>query len=1108
MASTLLNTRPHYVSLAAFAAAIAVVAALLFPGGRGVARMYDLAGEGRQAVPLYEQLLKENPFDTESLGALAQLYIYYGEDAKALDLLKRLKAADPSNIRARERLITYYYDHVMVADMIREREDLVALLESLSGDEEMRNRLFEEYRALAQLYSFHQRESDELATYTKLLRLDPVNKVLLLDYVNLMLKEQKPQELLPVMVDAVKQFPEDRQLVDGTLGIALMTQDYVKAEQIAGVALKQRPKDWVKWVFYLQAIKSQMRDDPAKQRLYIAKMVEAHGHFPDRISLYDVVNELIDQQRYELAREAIDQWRAADPQDFGPWQCWIYRYAPATKLGPAERALLLKRAAELFPDREQLVVDQGYATMQAEQWAAAEQVWLALWDKHPRQVDYVENYLQCLEKQGKTQEAYEALKGAIERFPDSAPLHAQMAAWHQARKEWQSAAADWATAATKAPAKLDYHAAYLYCLAQYAPREEYAKALWERVALFPNDPRLLEEAAYVSQDMGDFARGAEYWSRLLKDRPTDPTLTRNYLYCLAQLPDKEKYRREAAAASQRFPQDVNFMRTAAFAAQDVKNWPAALALWQQANQAAPLELDTWENLLYTQQMVGEMPAYARTLAAARQRFPGHVPFKAAAAYQATATGDTATAGTLWRELSRAEPQNREFFRGRLAVQAKLPPAKRDAAELTALQDEAGKRFASEEELTRDLAYLQQDSGRYGPAGQLWGKLVAAHPESFDYTRNELYCLAMAKDRARYEAALKVAMARFPNRQELALDGLYAAIERKDNADIREQMKLLQSRGKLNRAERLALVDGHLVVGDRATALTLLQELDREQPGDQEVQRRLATELVAAGRAPEALEVAKQLRDAHPDKPEYRALFESIVYASADWANLEPMLKTVIAKDPKNEQAMMSLAFHYADSNRSEEAATMFANLCRLAPSKDEYYQGLVHNAVVAGKPDLALPLVEERWKREGSFDAGMTVLDLYGQTGRDDAQLGLIRKMLKTVGEDPARQTKLADRLVSISELEDAEPIYLRVLHKDPNYAPALKGIGGVKASKNAPREAVDYLKRYVALVPNDANVRLQLGGLYKVLGYSDSAAAEFKKVLEILDQVKKQSGK
>jgi tetratricopeptide (TPR) repeat protein len=71
------------------------------------------------------------------------------------------------------------------------------------------------------------------------------------------------------------------------------------------------------------------------------------------------------------------------------------------------------------------------------------------------------------------------------------------------------------------------------------------------------------------------------------------------------------------------------------------------------------------------------------------------------------------------------------------------------------------------------------------------------------------------------------------------------------------------------------------------------------------------------------------------------------------------------------------------------------------------------------------------------------------------------------------------------------------IVQKDPKNLSALVELGNLYFDSDQPREAVEVYGKYLAVKPDNADVRTDMGIMYRKLGDSDRALQEFKKAAQ-----------
>jgi tetratricopeptide (TPR) repeat protein len=110
----------------------------------------------------------------------------------------------------------------------------------------------------------------------------------------------------------------------------------------------------------------------------------------------------------------------------------------------------------------------------------------------------------------------------------------------------------------------------------------------------------------------------------------------------------------------------------------------------------------------------------------------------------------------------------------------------------------------------------------------------------------------------------------------------------------------------------------------------------------------------------------------------------------------------------------------------------------------------------------------------------------------------LLNRYLADYPNDPYIVYEKADRHWRRGELEEAEPLYLRLVEIAPNWVIAYNQLGYINMSKGRFAEAEERFKSYRFIAPDQANPHDSLGELFIAVGRNDEAEASFEKAIEI----------
>ena len=99
---------------------------------------------------------------------------------------------------------------------------------------------------------------------------------------------------------------------------------------------------------------------------------------------------------------------------------------------------------------------------------------------------------------------------------------------------------------------------------------------------------------------------------------------------------------------------------------------------------------------------------------------------------------------------------------------------------------------------------------------------------------------------------------------------------------------------------------------------------------------------------------------------------------------------------------------------------------------------------------------------------------------------------------DPYILNEKALRYWSRGEIDEAEPLYRRLVEISPNWVIAYNQLGYINMSKGRFAEAEEYFKSYRFIAPDQANPYDSLGELFIALGRNDEAEESFEAAIEI----------
>ncbi|OGP73393.1 MAG: hypothetical protein A2V86_15320 [Deltaproteobacteria bacterium RBG_16_49_23] len=122
------------------------------------------------------------------------------------------------------------------------------------------------------------------------------------------------------------------------------------------------------------------------------------------------------------------------------------------------------------------------------------------------------------------------------------------------------------------------------------------------------------------------------------------------------------------------------------------------------------------------------------------------------------------------------------------------------------------------------------------------------------------------------------------------------------------------------------------------------------------------------------------------------------------------------------------------------------------------------------------------------FIAGATVAILKGT--KDTPKTAMVQKPQMAPAPAPPPGPDPAEAALKVKTLKE-------IIKKDPKNLPALVELGNLHFDAGQPKEAIETYSQYLAIKPDNPDVRTDLGIMYRALGDFDRAIEEFKKATQ-----------
>jgi choline-sulfatase len=211
----------------------------------------------------------------------------------------------------------------------------------------------------------------------------------------------------------------------------------------------------------------------------------------------------------------------------------------------------------------------------------------------------------------------------------------------------------------------------------------------------------------------------------------------------------------------------------------------------------------------------------------------------------------------------------------------------------------------------------------------------------------------------------------------------------------------------------------------------------------------------------------------------------------------PVLREVLAKDPKNAFAQLVLGSAHMGMGDYHAAITEYRRYLSLVPSSAYAHHWLSICAIRLGDQAAALREADAALAIDGRFsDARIMKGGILASRGDYGGAVAELRAAAEADPVKPAIRLDLAKVLAESGRPGEAQAEYEAALRIQPDYGPALTGLGALLAAGGRLDEAEQALRRATEIDAADLQARLNLAVVYSRRGQVRDARAEYERVL------------
>jgi len=309
--------------------------------------------------------------------------------------------------------------------------------------------------------------------------------------------------------------------------------------------------------------------------------------------------------------------------------------------------------------------------------------------------------------------------------------------------------------------------------------------------------------------------------------------------------------------------------------------------------------------------------------------------------------------------------------------------------------------------------------------------------------------------------------------------------------------------------------------DDAESLVIYENHLENDPDDIEVSTQLVRAFARAARQQDALELALQLKEKHPND----SMVENIVaFAQLQGNKLDEAVseyESILERDPSNEDAQLHLAEAYAYKMRTDsDAAQLYERALRMQPNNSTILLAMARVDIERNDTVKAIQNYQKFLKVEPNQEDRLITEVTEALEKQPDAIR--IRWFLCEVLVGYGRLREAMEQLNTVYKAAPSQGKNIlnaveKVLAKDKKNITALATKGRIMADLGKAEEAMDLLEDAIKLQPNNQDVagalisvyekslkkressetRFRMGRLYFILENYDEAIAQFQRTAQ-----------
>jgi len=289
----------------------------------------------------------------------------------------------------------------------------------------------------------------------------------------------------------------------------------------------------------------------------------------------------------------------------------------------------------------------------------------------------------------------------------------------------------------------------------------------------------------------------------------------------------------------------------------------------------------------------------------------------------------------------------------------------------------------------------------------------------------------------------------------------------------------------------------VLAGDYPAAAAVYEALLAQRPGLDEARWELARTYIRMQAWPKAVVLLERLLDGSPDRIEYLNALAQVMVAQKHWGRAVELFARVLEKSPGEAAAVEGMAAALLVLDRQAEALPYLERAYRQSPDDNRRRQALADLAYRLGEYEIARPqLVALATAADASSELLLRAARVHDKLGQQNLAATYWQRLVERMPNHLEGHQRLAAFHEQGSRFGEALKHLLVLNRLAPSDTSLWLRIGKALVVISRGKEALTYLDRYVAAVPDDLAALELLVNIYARQGEQAAAAVRLDRFL------------